>query len=56
MSEFDKIRILKEKGYFPDTILDIGAYHDILSIMINTYTKVFFTFYTFGHLKRRLLR
>ncbi len=24
---FDKINILKEKGYFPDTILDIGAYH-----------------------------
>ena len=24
---FDKIRILKEKGYYPDTILDIGAHH-----------------------------
>jgi len=24
---FDKIKILKEKNYFPDTILDIGAYH-----------------------------
>ena len=24
---FDKLRILKEKGYFPDTILDIGAHH-----------------------------
>ena len=24
---FDKIKILKEKGYFPDTILDIGAHH-----------------------------
>ena len=24
---FDKINILKEKGYFPDTILDIGAHH-----------------------------
>jgi FkbM family methyltransferase len=24
---FDKIRILKDKGYFPDTILDIGAHH-----------------------------
>ena len=24
---FDKIRILKEKGYCPDTILDIGAHH-----------------------------
>jgi len=24
---FDKINILKSKGYFPDTILDIGAHH-----------------------------
>jgi len=24
---FDKIYILKQKGYFPDTILDIGAHH-----------------------------
>ena len=24
---FDKIRLLKEKGYFPDAILDIGAHH-----------------------------
>ena len=24
---FDRINILKEKGYYPDTILDIGAYH-----------------------------
>ena len=24
---FDRLRILKEKGYFPDTILDIGAHH-----------------------------
>jgi FkbM family methyltransferase len=24
---FDKLRILKEKGYYPDTILDMGAYH-----------------------------
>ena len=24
---FDKINILKKKGYFPDTILDIGAHH-----------------------------
>lgn len=24
---FDRIRILKEKGYIPDTILDIGAHH-----------------------------
>ena len=24
---FDKICILKQKGYFPDTILDIGAHH-----------------------------
>jgi len=24
---FDKIRSLREKGYYPDTILDIGAYH-----------------------------
>ena len=24
---FDRIEILKEKGYFPDTILDIGAHH-----------------------------
>lgn len=24
---FDKIQILKEKGYYPDTILDIGAHH-----------------------------
>jgi FkbM family methyltransferase len=24
---FDRIRILKEKGYLPDTILDIGAHH-----------------------------
>ena len=24
---FDRIRVLKEKGYFPDTILDIGAFH-----------------------------
>ena len=24
---FNKIRILKEKGYYPDTILDIGAHH-----------------------------
>jgi len=24
---FSKIQILKEKGYFPDTILDIGAHH-----------------------------
>lgn len=24
---FDKIFILKQKGYFPDTILDIGAHH-----------------------------
>jgi FkbM family methyltransferase len=24
---FDKIQILKEKGYIPDTILDIGAHH-----------------------------
>ena len=26
---FDRIVFLKEKGYFPDTILDIGAYHGI---------------------------
>ena len=24
---FDRIQILKEKGYLPDTILDIGAHH-----------------------------
>ena len=24
---FDKINILKQKGYYPDTILDIGAHH-----------------------------
>ena len=24
---FDKLKILKDKGYIPDTILDIGAYH-----------------------------
>lgn len=24
---FDRIRVLKEKGYYPDTILDIGAHH-----------------------------
>lgn len=24
---FDKIYLLREKGYYPDTILDIGAYH-----------------------------
>jgi hypothetical protein len=24
---FDKINNLKQKGYYPDTILDIGAYH-----------------------------
>jgi FkbM family methyltransferase len=24
---FDKIMILKQKGYYPDTILDIGAHH-----------------------------
>jgi hypothetical protein len=24
---FDGIRRLRDKGYFPDTILDIGAYH-----------------------------
>ena len=24
---FDKINILKQKGYYPDTILDMGAYH-----------------------------
>lgn len=24
---FDKLRQLKNKGYYPDTILDIGAYH-----------------------------
>jgi len=24
---FNKIQILKEKGYYPDTILDIGAHH-----------------------------
>jgi FkbM family methyltransferase len=24
---FDKLNLLKQKGYFPDTILDIGAYH-----------------------------
>jgi len=24
---FDKIRLLKDKGYYPDTILDIGAHH-----------------------------
>jgi len=24
---FDKIQILKDKGYYPDTILDIGAHH-----------------------------
>jgi len=24
---FDRIHILKQKGYFPDTILDIGAHH-----------------------------
>jgi FkbM family methyltransferase len=24
---FDRIKILKEKGYFPDAILDIGAHH-----------------------------
>jgi FkbM family methyltransferase len=24
---FDKIHILKQKGYYPDTILDIGAHH-----------------------------
>ena len=26
---FDRIQILKEKGYFPDTILDIGAHHGV---------------------------
>lgn len=24
---FDKLNILKQKGYFPDTVLDIGAHH-----------------------------
>jgi FkbM family methyltransferase len=24
---FDKLQVLKQKGYFPDTILDIGAHH-----------------------------
>ena len=24
---FDKINVLKQKGYSPDTILDIGAHH-----------------------------
>ena len=24
---FDKLNKLKEKGYYPDTILDIGAHH-----------------------------
>ena len=24
---FDKINILKQKGFYPDTILDIGAHH-----------------------------
>ena len=24
---FDNINIIKEKGYYPDTILDIGAHH-----------------------------
>jgi len=24
---FDKLNIIKNKGYFPDTVLDIGAYH-----------------------------
>jgi len=24
---FDKINIIRQKGYYPDTILDIGAYH-----------------------------
>jgi len=26
---FDRLRVLKEKGYCPDTILDIGAHHGI---------------------------
>jgi len=24
---FDRINVLKQKGYYPDTILDIGAHH-----------------------------
>ena len=24
---FDRINVLKNKGYYPDTILDIGAHH-----------------------------
>jgi hypothetical protein len=24
---FNRLSVLKEKGYYPDTILDIGAYH-----------------------------
>ena len=24
---FNRISVLKEKGYYPDTILDIGAHH-----------------------------
>jgi len=27
MSGFDRLEVIKNKGYYPDTILDIGAYH-----------------------------
>lgn len=37
---FDKIALLKEKGYTPDTILDIGAYHgDWTHNMLKIYDK-----------------
>ena len=33
---FDKLRALKEKGYYPDTILDIGAYRGVWTTEMQT--------------------
>jgi FkbM family methyltransferase len=36
---FDKIFILKQKGYIPDTILDIGAHHGNWTIVMKQIYK-----------------
>jgi FkbM family methyltransferase len=53
---FDKIRNLKEKGYIPDTILDIGAHHgnwtNSIQQIYNDATYYLFEGIDYGELKR----